>query len=158
MVQIILFIQLLSDLFTTNTILPTITLPNFSLSTHVIGQLLKCDNTNVNNGYVVIKNGYHTQISSVSNGVIDINVPYCNSDTNFTVEAFDYDSFQSTGIINYNFSAPITHVGSLTVCNTVTEFISYQIDGDKYLLLFQDYGATIDANFLYIGGVDCSKY
>ena len=71
----------------------------------------------------------------------------CSDNNTFSVEASDYVNLQSTDSISYTFSSPITNIGTITACNTITEFIQYTIDdGDS--VLFTD---NISASF-YING------
>lgn len=123
--------------FATNTTLPNITITSGLVqSTLVQGSLLKCDNSNVTNGYVELHYGNQILFSPVTNGSFSFNTLVCNSQTNFTLEGFDYDNLQTTTAINYTFTSPTTNIGNLTACNAVTEFISYQIDSNpvKYII------------------------
>ncbi|MET0759368.1 MAG: hypothetical protein ABWZ56_03045 [Flavobacterium sp.] len=124
--------------FSANTTLPSIVVTNgLAQSTTVQGSLLKCDNSNVTNGYVLLDYGNQTLFSTVTNGNFSFNTLVCSSTNNsFTLEGYDYDNLQTTGVINYTFTTPTTNVGNLTVCNAVTEFISYQIDNNpvKYII------------------------
>lgn len=129
--------------FSTNTTLPNITITSGSVqSTLVEGSLLKCDNASVTNGYVKLHYGNQTLFTPVTNGNFSFNTLVCNSNSNFTLEGFDYDNLQTTTVINYTFTSPTTSIGNLTACNAVTEFISYQIDSNpvRYII------GTINAN------------
>lgn len=133
--------------FSVATTLPTITINNSILSSQIIGNLLKCDATNVTNGYVMLtRNGNSPTFTPVTNGNFSFNAIYCNSDTNFRLKGVDYDNLQATDSISYNFTAPITNIGNLTACNTVTEFISYQIDGGVTTLCLENLSAYIASN------------
>ena len=123
--------------FSTNTTLPNIVLNNGTIqSTLVQGSLLKCDNSNVTNGYVELHYGNQILFATVTNGSFSFNTLICNAQTDFTLEGFDYDNLQTTTVINYTFTTPVTNIGNLTACNAVAEFISYQIDNNpiKYII------------------------
>ncbi|MFM2213055.1 MAG: hypothetical protein RL427_318 [Bacteroidota bacterium] len=130
--------------YTADTIIPNIVVPSSVNveSTTVTGTLLKCDNTNVTNGYVLLtSNAGVNAIATVTNGSFSFNELYCSSNTQFSLIGFDYDAFQSTGIINYNFTAPTTAVGILTACTAVNEFISYQIDSNPQVIMLTNINA-----------------
>ena len=139
--------------FSVNTILPDIVLNTSMgiLTTLVQGNLLKCDNTNVTNGYVFLGYGNQTVLTNVTNGAFSFNTTYCNSSTNFKLKGIDYDNLQTTDSITYNFTTPITNIGNLNACNTITEFISYKLDNSPTVFLIQNVGGGEDAG-LYIYG------
>jgi hypothetical protein len=120
--------------FTSNTVLPDLVL-NLNtggniLSSTVHGTLLKCDNSNVTDGYVLLKYGNTQLVSSVINGSFSFNVNYCTLTTGFILKGVDFDNLVSTDAINYNFNSPITNIGNIQVCVTTGEFISYKIESD----------------------------
>ncbi len=117
--------------FAVDTILPNIVItPVMATPTVVQGALLKCDNTNVTNGYVLMQYGTTQSMATVTGGTFSFSTLVCASDNTFTLQGFDYDSLQTTGTINYTFTSPVTNIGVITACNAITEFISYQVDSD----------------------------
>ncbi|MDH7911867.1 hypothetical protein [Winogradskyella sp. SYSU M77433] len=113
----------------------------------VVGTFNTCSGDAVTDGYVQI--GYGTQVftDAVTNGNFEINLLRCSDNVTFSVEASDFVNLQSTDSISYTFSSPITNIGTITACNTITEFIQYTIDdGDS--VLFTD---NISTSF-YING------
>jgi hypothetical protein len=144
--------------FTTNTVLPNIVITSvMAQSTVVQGTLLKCDNTNVTNGYVLMKSGTQNSLVAVSNGAFSFNTLVCATNSNFTLEGFDYENLQTSGTINYTYTTPTTSVGILTTCNTVSEFISYQIDsGSPVMILTNINAATVisGTGFTISGGLN----
>ena len=113
----------------------------------VVGTFNTCSGDAVTDGYVQI--GYGTQVftDAVTNGNFEINLLRCSDNNTFSVEASDFVNLQSTDSISYTFSSPITNIGTITACNTITEFIQYTIDdGDS--VLFTD---NISTSF-YING------
>lgn len=126
--------------FSTNTTLPNITINNSStiISSNVVGTLVKCNNTNVTNGYVILNRAGSYSVSPVTNGSFSFNEIYCPSNTQFTLKGFDIENLQQTDSINYNFTATITTIGNLQACTAVDEFISYQIDSNTTVFLIQN--------------------
>lgn len=125
--------------FSTNTTLPNIVINNSptTLSSTVVGNLVKCDNTNVTNGYVILNRAGGYSVSPVTNGAFSFNEIYCPSNTQFNLKGYDLENLQTTDSIAYNFTAPITNIGNLQACTAVDEFISYQVDGGAPVFLIQ---------------------
>ena len=126
--------------FSTNTVLPTITINNTLnvLSTNVVGTLLKCNNSNVTNGYVALKRNGSYSVAPVTNGTFSFNELYCPTNTAFTLKGFDVENLQQTDSISYNFTSPITTIGNLQACNAIDEFISYQIDNQATVFILDN--------------------
>jgi hypothetical protein len=126
--------------FTANTTLPNIVINNSptTMSSTVVGSLVKCDNTNVTNGYVILNRAGGYSVTPVTNGTFSFNEIYCPSNTQFTLKGFDLENLQKTDSIAYNFTAPITNIGNLQACTAVNEFISYQIDGGTPVFLVEN--------------------
>lgn len=139
--------------FTSDATLPNIVVNNTAsvLSSNVIGTLLKCDNTNVTNGYIMLSRAGGTSVASVTNGAFSFNEMYCPGNTQFSLKGVDFDNLQETDSINYNFSVPITNIGGLQACNTINEFISYKIDNNATVFLTNSPTAGLEgASALYI--------
>jgi hypothetical protein len=119
--------------FANATVLPDIVISNTESAfiTTVNGSLLKCDNSNVTNGYILLTRNGNNSYIPVTNGSFSFNWIYCSGDTNFTLKGVDADSLQETGSISYNFATPITNVGNLQACTAASEFLSYQIDNNQ---------------------------
>ena len=130
--------------FSADTTLPNLVISNTTIqSTLVQGNLLKCDGTNVTNGYVLMRYGNQNLMGTVTNGAFSFTMLVCSAtDTAFSLEGFDYDNLQTTNPINFTFTTPITNVGNITACNSISEFISYRIDSNpvRYII------ANITAN------------
>ncbi|WP_162128411.1 hypothetical protein [Flavobacterium phycosphaerae] len=118
--------------FVANTILPNVVITNaMAQDTLVQGNLVKCDNTNVTTGYVMMYYANKSMLAAVTNGTFSFSTLVCaNNNNTFTLQGFDYENTQTTGDINYTFTSPVTNIGNLTACSAVTEFISYQIDNE----------------------------
>jgi hypothetical protein len=126
--------------FSANTTLPNIVINNSptTMSSTVVGNLVKCNTTNVTNGYVILSRAGGYSFSPVTNGAFSFNEIYCPSDTQFTLKGYDLENLQTTDSIAYNFNAPITTIGNLQACTAVDEFISYQIDGGAPIFLIEN--------------------
>jgi hypothetical protein len=146
--------------FSVNTVLPDIVLNSGAiLTTTVQGNLLKCDNTNVTNGYVFLDYGNQTLLTTVTNGAFSFYTTYCNSATNFKLKGIDYENLQTTDSITYNFTTPVTNIGNLNACNTITEFISYKLDNNPTVFLTQNVGGGVDAGVsIYLSGSNQNNY
>ena len=124
--------------FAVATTLPNLVIPNSTIqSTLVQGNLLKCDGTNVTNGYVLMRYGNQNQIATVTNGSFSFTMLVCSAtNTGFSLQGFDYDNLQTTNSINFTFTSPTTNVGNITACNSISEFISYRIDSNpiRYII------------------------
>lgn len=150
--------------FTANSTLPNIVVNNTStnLSSTVVGNLVKCDNTNVTNGYVMLSRAGGYSVSPVTNGAFNFNEIYCPSNTQFTLKGYDLENLQTTDSITYNFTAPITNIGNLQACTAVDEFISYQVDGGAPVFLIQQVSGgtttqgTINQNSLYLNAYNAT--
>jgi hypothetical protein len=150
--------------FTANSTLPNIVVNNTStnLSSTVVGNLVKCDNTNVTNGYVILSRAGGNSVSPVTNGAFSFNEIYCPSNTQFTLKGYDLENLQTTDSIAYNFTAPITNIGNLQACTAVDEFISYQVDGGAPVFLIQQVSGgtttqgTINQNSLYLNAYNAT--
>ena len=111
---------------------PPITLNS---STHITGTLLKCNNANVTNGYVVVNKGGQICISEVDSSDFNLNEIYCPSYSSFTIKGVDYDNFQESNVLSANFTSPVTNVGTLHTCTSPNEFFRYQIDSNPVVNL-----------------------
>jgi len=132
--------------FSTDTLLQNITMSNSQITqSKIVGTLLRCDNTNVTNGYVILNYGNESLFCTVSNGAFSFNTTYCTSTTNFNLKGIDYDNQQITDSISYNFTATETNVGNLKACNSVNEFISYTF-GNNYSVFTTDNIDTQSSN------------
>ncbi|OEK07948.1 hypothetical protein A8C32_15905 [Flavivirga aquatica] len=130
--------------FSSDTVLPNVVLTTGMVQqTTVIGTLVQCDNSNIIDGYVLLEYGNQTLVATVTNGSFDFNTLVCSGNNSFTLEGYDYTNLQTSGIINYTFTTPVTNIGNLITCTSVNEYISYQIDNDPVNYLI----GNIDANY-----------
>jgi len=138
--------------FSTNTDYGVVSVPALVTST-VSGTLLDCNSNIVTDGYVSLKYDiYNELIFSVTNGSFTFTTAGCNSLTNFTLEGIDNNGFQTSGIINYTFTAPATNVGNLIACGTIPEYLIYQIDNDPVVSLLTNLSGYVQGNSVSAGG------
>ena len=136
-----------------NTTLPNIViLSSLSANSLVTGTLLKCNNTNVTNGYIQMNYGGQTQAVLITNGVFSFNTLVCSSSSAFTLQGYDYDNLQTTGIINSTFTGANTILGNITACTAVPEYITYQIDGGVVNNIIVNVKATSQGTSFYLSG------
>ena len=137
--------------FSADTVLPNIVLTaGMVQQTSVVGTLAQCNNTNVTDGYVILRYGNQSLVSNVTNGSFQFNTLVCTANTAFTLEGYDYTNLQTSGEINYTFTTPVTNVGNLLTCTAVTEYITYQIDNDPVNYLIGSIDAGYSPNGLTI--------
>ncbi|WP_281847624.1 carboxypeptidase-like regulatory domain-containing protein [Olleya namhaensis] len=103
-------------------VLPSVT------ATVISGTLVNCANTNVTNGYASIIYGNQLASVPVTNGDFTLSVIQCAALTSFSLEGVDYDTFQETDTISYDFGS--ADVGNIIACNAVSEYITLQVDND----------------------------
>jgi len=122
--------------FSATTQLPDIVLADDVVTTKkIVGSLVKCDNTPVTNGYLMIEAGAQSQFVPITSGDFSCEMLACNLSNSFTVQGYDFDALQTTGEIYQLFtSAAIQNVGDVQACNAITEFISYDFDGEHFFL------------------------
>ncbi len=134
--------------FSADTNLGVITIPALQTVT-ITGTLLDCNNNPVTDGYVILESGsyvnqdYIYMSYTVTNGTFSFTTLACNSLGNFTLEGIDNTGFQTTGVVSYTFTSPITNIGNLIACNGTPEYITYQIDNDPAITFV----TNIDGNY-----------
>ena len=133
--------------FSADTTLPNVVVANSTIqSTLVQGNLLKCDGTNVTNGYVLLQYGNQNVVATVTNASFSFTMLVCSAtNTGFTLQGIDYQNLQSTNTINYTFTNPVTNVGNLTACSSISEFISYRVDSNPMRYFVANIDATARA-------------
>lgn len=107
------------------------------ISETVTGNFNSCNGNPVTDGYVLLKYLNQTYINTVSDGSFEINLLRCSDENTFKIKASDYVNLQTTDSISYTFTTPLTNIGMITSCNTVTEFINYQIDNEEPVIILE---------------------
>ncbi len=104
-----------------------------ALTTNFSGIFNDCDGNPATNGYVQFYYNNTTSIVPVTNGVLDLVIDYCGTDTSFTAQFFDLVNGQSTDVISGNFSSPNTDIGNQMSCVDLAD-----TDGDGVLDFNED--------------------
>ncbi|WP_339624910.1 hypothetical protein [uncultured Winogradskyella sp.] len=134
--------------FTSDTNTPiTVGLTSDLIEETVFGTFNTCNGNAVTDGYVQLRYGTQTFTDAVNNGTFEVNLLRCESDNTFAIKGSDYINLQSTDSISYTFTTPLTNIGTISACNTITEFIQYTIDDGDTVFSIDD----ISANF-YLDG------
>ncbi|MFS4471522.1 carboxypeptidase-like regulatory domain-containing protein [Chryseobacterium sp. T20] len=108
--------------------------PSTSTNFTIQGSLKTCANTDVTDGYVILRSALNTnyfQYLSVpvnSTGGFTFNTYACTANPQFTYEGFDALNLQSTNEVTFTAPSTTVNLGNIMVCNSVSELISYKID------------------------------
>lgn len=116
-------------------------------SVQVTGTFSDCNNNLITNGYVVLTAGSNTYTQTISNGLINISILYCNAPSSLSVTAYDYTNIQESNTATQPIVSPTTNLGNLISCNAVSEYITYSIDSGAVTTLFPPFSchAEIDS-------------
>lgn len=125
----------------------TMTLPDIIVTSTgnqytIQGNLKTCTNTDVTDGYALLRPVTATnffQYLSVpvnATGNFSFNVYSCTANPQFILEGYDYTNLQTSGEIPFTANLPVMNFPNVSVCNSLSEFISYKIDNQnvKYVL------------------------
>jgi hypothetical protein len=120
------------------------------ISETVTGTFNDCDGNPVTDGYINLRydNEYFTEI--VTNGDFEINLVRCDAYDTFRIKAYDYVNIQETDSLNYTFTTPTTNLGTIQSCNTIEEFISYQVDDHPTIAYNFNIQSGLDGDYLSV--------
>jgi len=126
----------------------SITVPESSdiIEETITGNFNTCDDNAVTDGYVQLKYSGQIFTDVVSDGTFEISLLRCEEDNTFQIKASDYVNLQTTDSISYTFTTPLTNIGTITACNTVSEFIQYSIDDGDLIYILDNINSQFDAN------------
>lgn len=124
----------------------TITIPNSASLQTITGNFLDCSNNPITDGYVELTYGGTQTIQFIENGAFEISTLICNGSTSGFVEGLDYNNSQSTGVIPFIFSQPATNLGTIISCDSIDEYITYQVDN----------GAAVTTQQIFISNFNSS--
>ncbi|WP_298755054.1 hypothetical protein [uncultured Psychroserpens sp.] len=116
------------------------------ISETVTGIFNDCSGSPVTNGYVQLNYANQTFIDVVNNGSFEINLIRCEADDTFSIKGNDYVNLQATDSISYTFTTPLTDIGTVSACNTISEFISYTIDDNEQTFIVDVFQANFQAS------------
>ncbi|WP_299228333.1 hypothetical protein [uncultured Psychroserpens sp.] len=116
----------------------------------VFGNFNACDGNPIEEGYVLL-NYANTEFSDyVDNGEFEFSFLRCNDEDTFYLQGYDYINIQQTDSIAYTFTPPVTNIGTLSACNTVEEFITYQYGDESPVSYYFDVQGGLDGDYLTI--------
>ncbi len=122
--------------FAADATIPTIQVTTSENFLTVSGTLTNCDNDPVSNGYLLMDYGYATTVLSVDaagnfNEVISI----CNATTVETT-GYDFDELKQSSTISHDVTGETTlDLGSVYICDDLTEYLNYTVDGLETLII-----------------------
>lgn len=125
--------------------------PNYEIK----GVLKTCTGANVTDGVVYLKyagttNYFQTMSAVTTNGNFSFNVVGCNNNQQFNLEGIDITNAQESGNIAFTGVSPVTNLGNITTCGTISEFVNYQIDNQSVQSCIAGFSANLDASYLTI--------
>jgi len=106
---------------------------NTSNAVQVTGIFYDCNSNLVTNGYVSLSVGSEYYYQVITNGLIDLPIIYCNVPTSIDVVAYDISTNQNTTTVSVPVVSPVTDLGTLIACNTITEYVNYTIDNGSQI-------------------------
>lgn len=136
-----------------NHTLPDIIIPSSATTSYTItGTLKNCAGANITNGVAVLQSGagsinyFQGGMAIITNGTFSINTLSCNANQQFNLEGFDFTNMQTSGGIIFTAVSPVTNLGNITVCTSINEYITYQIDNQTPKNLLPPIGAEYSAS------------
>ncbi|WP_055446436.1 carboxypeptidase-like regulatory domain-containing protein [Lacinutrix mariniflava] len=114
----------------------------------ISGNLVDCSNVNVTSGYVSLNYGSQFSGLAINNGAFNMSVIQCASLNAFTLEGFNYNTFETTTVLPFNFSN--SNVGNLIACSTISEYISIQKDNEPVEFYLVNLNANLNPGNGYI--------
>jgi len=147
--------------FSENTTLATIIIPTVILQTATIkGRALDCSNQALKDGYVKIVFQQQTYISfSDANGNFELNVPTCNNNTSrCDITVYDLTNLLENQAQTFTVQNNALDAGDIQVCNGLSEFIHYTLDGQFFTKLDPAFGMESDSmpNSIFYNNISAS--
>jgi hypothetical protein len=145
-----------SSLFNTNigpfssdeTVAITVILTGDVITETIVGTLSDCLGALISNGYAVVDylDGGATAVIG-TDGSFELSIIRCTDAIEFSIKGIDIDGVQQSAEQGYSFTTPLTNVGNLLACETITEFIQYDLDtGATTFFTTEDISAQFSAN------------
>ena len=89
---------------------------SLALTTNFTAIFNDCNGDAITNGYLQLFYNNETQNIPITNGVISQTIIYCPTDTSYSAQVIDLTNSQSTDVVNGDFTAPITDLGTTMSC------------------------------------------
>lgn len=119
----------------------------------ITGRLLDCAGQPVANGYAKIgmaTGGTYTAFTD-GDGAFELNTIYCSGvQVTGTLTGFDLTNLLESAPVNFTVSNGTADVGDIQVCNALSEYIQYNLDGQDFLKVYP-YGFVNPDSFPGIG-------
>ncbi len=122
--------------FAADATIPTIQVSTTENFLTVSGTLTNCDNAPVTNGYLLLDYGFATTVlQSDANGNFSEVISICNA-TSVETTGYDFDSLKQSSTITHDVTGATTlDLGSVYVCDDLTEYLNYTVDGIETLII-----------------------
>lgn len=102
----------------------------------ITGRLLDCAGQPVTNGYarIDLAGVFYTAFTD-ANGDFELNTVYCSANpaANGTLNGYDMTNLLESGPQNFSVGAGSVDLGNIHVCNALSEYIQYTLDGQDFL-------------------------
>ncbi len=92
-----------------------------ALNTNFIATLNDCTGNPITDGYANLFYNNQSHIITITNGLLSENIPYCDTDTAYSIQVFDIGNSQSTDAQTGNFTTPTTDLGMQMSCVDLTD-------------------------------------
>lgn len=146
--------------FSSDATLPPIIIPVQSFqSLAITGRLLDCNGQPIANGYAKMGVGLtHNFVFADANGEFEFNSIICQGNTQQTgaITGYDLTNLLESIPVPINFPPNTINLGDIAVCNVVSEFIRYTLDGGQEIVSVTPFGGS-DAGFVSISSGDSTQ-
>jgi len=125
--------------FSSDVVLPPIiiaSLPPQVATVNVSGRLVDCGGQPVTNGYAKVKVGDVVIVAfPEQDGTFEIEVVDCDNSSSGSIIGYDLTNLLESATQNFNIAGNAVDVGDIQVCNALSEYIQYNLDGQNFILL-----------------------
>ena len=130
--------------FASDVTIPAVGISTAGTTVNVSGTVVDCAYNAVSNGYILYGGN---KVAYLSGGNFD--VLSCTGAT-LDIQGFDLDNLTESGVSTYTLGLVPLNVGQIVACNSLTEYIQWNVDGTGYLassnLYFYDQGGFAGIN------------
>ena len=111
------------------------------------GRLIDCAGQPVANGYARIDfAGDFYAAFTDADGVFELNAVYCSANpATGTLNGYDLTNLLESGPQNFSISGGSVDLGDIQVCNALSEYIQYTLDGQDFINLNPHGNVTVDS-------------
>lgn len=141
--------------YSDSTTIGPITIPESAVNlTTITGTAVDCDGNPVTNGFVRVEAGHSNSYVELdeSDGTFDIIVMNCAED-DVVLIVIDEGALRQSLPQTYDYATTID-AGEITVCETITELIAIDIEGEDDAFLYFFPSAAIEAGITYVNAQD----